>query len=81
MSEFALIPVERKRLRGGTKKRGYAHMPGSGPPGETCGTCKHKRAKAMAKTYYKCELRRGTWTSGAGTDILLKSPACKFWER
>jgi hypothetical protein len=81
MSEFALTPEQRKRLRAKPRKAGYAHTPGSGPHGETCGTCKHKRAKEMSKTYYKCDLRRSTWTSGYGTDILLKSPACKFWER
>lgn len=60
--------------------RGYADVPGSGPTGETCGTCRHKARLRYAKTYYKCALQRGYWTHGPGTDIKLRSPACRKWE-
>lgn len=65
-----------------TVRNGYAASPGTGPKDQTCKTCKHSigcgnRGK---KIFYKCELRRHYWTCGYGTDILLKSPACRFWE-
>lgn len=53
---------------------------GSGPDGETCKTCRHVFRNKMAKTYYKCDLMREYWTGGAGTDIRLRWPACKYWE-
>jgi hypothetical protein len=61
--------------------RGYRGTPGCGPPGETCGTCKHKTSKRLAKTYWKCMLMRKLWTGGYGSDIRLKSPACEYWEK
>ena len=33
----------------------------------------------LAKTYLKCELRRGTWTGGYGTDVRAKDMACSKW--
>ena len=60
-----------------TVKRGYAALPGTGPAGETCKTCRH--AKRFGG-YSKCGLQRNAWTGGEGTDILLKSPACRRWE-
>jgi hypothetical protein len=61
--------------------KGYAAQPGSGPRGEKCGSCRHAIGTGhnTARTYYKCELLRPYWTSGYGTDILLKAPACRFW--
>jgi hypothetical protein len=61
------------------KPRGYVMPPGTGPIGETCGTCKHHVAKLMSKTYHKCGLNRGMWTGGRATDILTRSPACSKW--
>lgn len=61
---------------------GYAARPGSGPEGETCGTCQHCRAKgnrAGSRTFYKCGLMVRAWTCGRGSDVLLKSPACARW--
>jgi hypothetical protein len=84
VSEFAMTPAERKKLfRPSTKKSGYAHIPGSGPEGETCGSCKHKvrRSDSSVRSFLKCGLRKASWTNGTGTDILARSPACKFWER
>lgn len=59
--------------------RGYAYHPGTGPEGETCGSCrfdeKHRR-------WHKCghEFARRKHTSSRGSDILARAPACKYWE-
>jgi hypothetical protein len=66
-------PLRRQR------RRGHAAIPGTGPKGETCGTCAHLARHRMAKTYLKCDLIR--WTSGPGTDVRAKDPACSRWER
>jgi hypothetical protein len=74
----ALTPAQRKLLRTNPKKRhGYADFPGTGPEGESCGTCKHI---VRFPKFRKCSLRRATWTHGYGTDILASAPACKKWE-
>lgn len=67
------MPASRKP----TVKNGYAAPPGTGPEGMTCKQCEHKRSLGSgAKHFIKCELRRATWTSGEGTDILARTPAC-----
>ena len=65
-----------------TVKNGYAAPPGTGPEGETCKTCAHKVrcGNYGGKSFLKCNLRRSTWTSGEGTDILARTPACNKWE-
>lgn len=60
----------------GTIRRGYAARPGTGPAGETCGSCEHF---VSYRRYCKCDLLRRIWTHGAGTDILKKSTACSKW--
>jgi len=55
--------------------RGYAAAPGSGPPGETCGSC----AFIGSGRFKKCRI--GQITSGAATDILVSAPACRLWTR
>jgi hypothetical protein len=60
--------------------KGFAHDPGTGPSGERCGTCVHAlRHVYHDRAYWKCELVRQS--SGPGTDIRLKSPACWAWCR
>lgn len=60
---------------------GYAAQPGTGPEGETCGTCAHCRKKTgHAKVFYKCALMLSAWTHGRDSDVLLKSPACKQFQ-
>jgi hypothetical protein len=59
--------------------RGYPMPPGSGPPGETCKTCKHYTLRRWAGIYRKCGLMRALWTNGRGTDIKAGSPACAKW--
>lgn len=75
----ALTPAERKRLRAGTTPKGYAALPGSGPAGETCGSCAHVVRRQMARTYLKCGLMRRGWTRGAASDVRAKAPACSRW--
>lgn len=49
------------------------------PPGETCGSCVHKRKTPMtAGTYYKCDL--GGMSRGPATDIRVRWPACEKWQ-
>lgn len=60
--------------------RGYAGMPGAGPEGEKCKTCRHLTYNQCAKAYPKCGLMMRVWTGGRGTDILVNSPACEKWE-
>lgn len=84
VSEYAMTPDQRKTLLGrkSTPKKGYAWGPGTGPEGETCGSCEHSvRVRGGVRKFSKCELMRARWTHGPGSDILLKSPACKKWER
>jgi hypothetical protein len=59
----------------------YAAMPGTGPEGEKCGTCKHMVQKQMSRGYRKCALTRQFWTGGPGTDIKAGTPACSKWEK
>lgn len=65
-----------------TAKNGYAALPGTGPAGEICKTCRHKvtASNGGAKSFIKCLLRKATWTHGPGTDILAHSPACNKWQ-
>ena len=63
----ALTPDERKRLRARDTAKGYAAIPGTGPAGETCGSCAHLVRKEMAKVYRKCGLMQAHWTGGAGS--------------
>lgn len=69
-----------KKGRGSTKPRGYAAKPGTGPEGETCGSCRYKYAKELAKTYLKCLLNYAAWTGGGKTDIRASAPACAKWK-
>ena len=76
----ALTPQERKRLRAGTTPKGYAALPGSGPAGETCGSCANLVRRQMARTYLKCGLMQRGWTRGAASDVQARSPACSRWQ-
>lgn len=79
------LTVEEARLAMGRARksptpRGYAAPPGTGPAGETCGSCRHLARRSLAKTYLKCELMSAVWTGGGGTDVKAKAPACRRWE-
>ena len=69
------------RKRHEPKPWGYFAPPGTGPAGETCGTCEHHVIKRMGKNYHKCARSRGKWTGGRKSDILVRSPACSGFER
>ncbi len=56
--------------------RGYAHLPGTGPKGETCGLCVHA---VRFGRFMKCEKARAKWTHGRGSDVLARAPACSYW--
>lgn len=83
LPEGALTPAQRKALyaRVPTKKGHYAR-PGSGPDGETCGTCRHYCTieTGSRKTFRKCQRTERSWTHGPGSDIRKKDPACLGWE-
>lgn len=74
---------ESKSPRKPTQPKGYAAMPGTGPEGEKCQTCRHKAStgNSHARVYWKCILMRNAWTGGPGTDIRMRSPACSKWEK
>lgn len=56
---------------------GYAAPPGSGPIGETCGTCANCRIRRVhERNVYKCALREKDWTHDRSSDVLIRSPAC-----
>ena len=81
-----MTPDERKALerRFGKKKpraKATPADPGSGPAGETCGTCKHRYANMLrsGRKFFKCKLLKPS--RGPGTDIRVKTPACARWER
>ena len=61
------------------KQWGYIAPAGTGPAGETCGTCKHIFRHPTGR-YRKCELARARWTGGFKTDILARTPACRKWQ-
>ena len=59
------------------KPAGYAAAPGSGPAGETCGSCGHCRQRTVhGRNFYKCALMMAAWSRDRATDIVLRSPAC-----
>lgn len=63
------------------KPKGYFAAPGSGPKGETCGSCAHSYStkSGSGRSFRKCELVRHTF--GPGTDIVLKTAACQGWKQ
>lgn len=75
--DTVIVPVRGKHY---VRPNGYGHVPGGGPAGETCGSCRHHVILRYSKNYHKCELARGKWTGGRGSDILVKSPACQKWQ-
>lgn len=79
----ALTPEERRKLASfKAKKKGlHAMPPGTGPEGETCGSCANLYRRQMANVYLKCSLTREHWTGGSGTDVRARDPACSKWKR
>jgi hypothetical protein len=55
---------------------------GSGPEGETCGTCALLvRLEYRNSRYLKCKKMELVWTHGAGSDVRAKWEACREWQR
>lgn len=78
--DLMVLPESALKARRLSKKRGHAAIPGTGPEGETCGSCAHKATLQYAKAYLKCELMRRHWTGGEATDIRAGDSACRKWE-
>jgi len=60
--------------------RGGADRPGTGPIGETCGSCEHS-VRVGHGGHPKCELTRACWTHSPRTDIRMRWAACSKWEK
>jgi hypothetical protein len=80
LADGPLVRGAGKRKRKPTRPRGYVFTPGTGPEGETCGSCLHIFRNRLSRTYLKCSKNKSNWTGGPASDILSRSPACKFWE-
>lgn len=74
------LPRPPKRKEAGPN--GYAWTPGTGPKGETCGSCRFRRRMSNGgkKSWSKCRKVQDRWTGSVRTDIRVRSPACKHWE-
>jgi len=77
---FVLPESALKAARPLSKQHGYAAVPGTGPAGETCGSCDHLVRKQMSRAYLKCGLMKAHWTGGSGSDVLARAAACRRWE-
>jgi len=60
--------------------RAHPYPPGSGPTGQTCGTCAKLCERHCSRTCFKCRVMKKDWTGGLATDIRKKDPACLSWE-
>ena len=72
-----LTPRDIGKKRAASKPKGYAARPGTGPAGETCGTCERR---VRFGRFSKCRLIKVLWTHSRRTDVLVRSPACRHWE-
>lgn len=73
-------PARNQRAR---RIQGHAAPPGSGPVGETCGTCAHCRFReySAGRRYYKCGRMAAHWSADRSTDIRKGDAACRHWEQ
>ena len=71
----------KKKHRATVIPNGYAAPPGTGPEGETCGSCRWLYRNHLSKTYLKCQKMSPFWTGGPKTDIRAKAPACREWAK
>lgn len=76
-----LNPIGHDRARTPGGKSGHHMPPGTGPEGETCGTCRHLFRNRMSKVYLKCLREEHRWTGGAKTDVRKRDAACGGWEK
>jgi hypothetical protein len=77
-------PIKGKKGKPGRGKNAYPAPPGSGPEGMTCRQCAYAVRTSSTgnpnNLFSKCLKNRARWTSGYGTDIVLRSPACRLFE-
>jgi hypothetical protein len=67
--------VDPKALRRADMR--HPDQPGTGPKGQTCGTCGHRvLIHYHNRAYNKCAVLRDQWTHGPGTDLRRKDEAC-----
>jgi len=72
-----VLPESAKKF---PKMRGHAALSGTGPLGETCGSCgSYRSVQGGTRSYPKCELAKARWTRGPGSDIRKSDPACERW--
>lgn len=72
---------KREQRRRYSRPRGHAWPPGTGPKGETCGSCKYIcRLKPGSRAFFKCYLVKDRWTASAKTDVRYRDPACEKWK-
>ena len=79
----AMTDVERKRMRRRAYAipRGHVMPSGTGPAGETCGSCRHlERVQPGVNIFRKCGLNRAAWTHGPKSDVRARDAACSKWE-
>ena len=81
LAQLDLFGAPPKPERRSTVPQGHVMHPGSGPEGETCGTCAHAVhfRRSASKAWYKCGLNTGRWTYSRFTDIRVSDPACSKW--
>ena len=78
-SRLARVRIRRKAK---PARIGHAAPMGTGPAGETCGSCTYCEVFHYRKTYHKCRARDGDhWKGGRATDIRPMDPACSKFER
>ena len=77
----AMTPAERRIVfkRPAVSSKCRPAPIGTGPPGETCGSCANLYRREFSKTYLKCDLMRSAWTGGAATDVKARDAACAKW--
>ena len=80
-----VVPARRQDVAP-ARGAGYAATPGTGPVGETCGTCIFCRYRVIhiggrKRRYYKCAVMVAAWTNSIGSDITKRASACRHWER
>lgn len=76
--DFMLIPAS--AMSKPIPKGLYAARPGTGPEGETCGSCDWLVRKRTSRAYLKCGRMQALWTGGGGSDVKAKAPASSKWE-
>lgn len=60
------------------RHRPWWELLGAGPEGATCRACQFLRRQRVSKVFFKCG--KQPVTSGPGTDIRMKDPACRLFQ-